>query len=288
MNENNWSNIDYDLPNRSNRGCFRYLMIPLGCFSVLLIVIGFIGMLVDKFGGGSKYEETTNLTEIEETTNLTEIEKTDDQNGFEAEKIVQYKVVEIGFRIVSSDNIECVYVIENTGNVPLVGKSGYFDLEDENGVLVDVIDCGSSSPLIIAPGEKGVYHTTTMIDIDPAKYVNIKPFFHIQESKKDPIRLNISDLNIYSDEYGWIKFTGRITNTTDLDFSYVHIAIILYDKNNCVVWVLDHIILDELRSGQTISFKGSDIYTNTFDISLENVDRYEVYAYPYSFSDALS
>jgi predicted glycoside hydrolase/deacetylase ChbG (UPF0249 family) len=53
----------------------------------------------------------------------------------------------------------------------------------------------------------------------------------VKEATVDCIRYETSDVTISDEEFGGIKVTGRVENTTDEDGSLVVVAVFLYDEN---------------------------------------------------------
>lgn len=171
--------------------------------------------------------------------------------------------------------------VENTGTTDLYLDSASFSFEDADGNLLGV-ESGliSSDPEIIAPGEKGYFYQnmgspTGNLDVDE-EYILVADLT-IKVAANEIVRYEISDTSISEGSTGPVDIIGRITNSTDEDDSLVWIAVILYDENDIPLGVCGTNITD-LSAGQTQTFSLSSVYLSHLDISLEDVDHYQLYA----------
>ncbi len=171
--------------------------------------------------------------------------------------------------------------VENTGTTDLYLDSASFSFEDADGNLLGV-ESGliSSDPEIIAPGEKGYFYQnmgspTGNLDVDE-EYTLVADLT-IKVAANKIVRYEISDTSISEGSTGPVDVIGRITNSTDEDDSLVWIAVILYDENDIPLGVCGTNITD-LSAGQTQTFSLSSVYLSHLDISLEDVDHYQLYA----------
>lgn len=169
--------------------------------------------------------------------------------------------------------------IENTGNVDLYISDGAYDLEDENGSLIDTFTLPSVCPNVIKPGEKAVLSGTIEIE-DTGKAYKVVPNVSVKPAKIACVRYEVSDLKLSQGAYTGIEVVGRINNQTTEDDSYVNVAVILRDKAGNVIGTM-YTYVDELPVGQKKSFKATNFGVR--DIDAEDVGSYEVYAYPIQY-----
>ncbi len=155
--------------------------------------------------------------------------------------------------------------VTNTGNTNLDLESCIYDLEDNNGHLLQTEDWISAAPEIIAPGEKGYFYnnieSSSLNDGVPIDNgVNLKPHYDIESTKSAFIDYEISDTSMVKEQYlGTPIITGRITNSTDADNSYVEIYILFLDASGKVIDVGNTNVSD-LKAGETKSFECSSMF----------------------------
>lgn len=172
--------------------------------------------------------------------------------------------------------------VTNTGDRNLYLGSGTMDLEDAGGHLVDSLSLVSFYPQVLAPGETGWYYEETTLDAAPSSELSVVPHVDIQEATVECIRYEASDLSFADEEFGGIKATGRITNTTAADGSLVHVVLFLFDSEEKLVGQTFTILDDDLKAGDTIGFSTQTFGSNDA-VDVDSITGYRLFAYPEQF-----
>ena len=152
--------------------------------------------------------------------------------------------------------------VTNTGDRNLYLSSGTMDLEDAAGHLVDSLSLVGFYPQVLAPGETGWYYEETTLDAAPSSELTVVPHVDIKEATVECIRYEASDLSFADEEFGGIKATGRITNTTAADGSLVYVVLFLFDSEEKLVGQTFTILDGELKAGDTIGFSTQTFGSN--------------------------
>lgn len=171
--------------------------------------------------------------------------------------------------------------ITNTGKGNIYLSDCTFDLEDDDGHLLQSDDFISKCPYIIRPGEKGYFFNnigSALLDdgVSTSNGIHLVPQISLKSTEAEPVEYDVSDTDIRKDNYGGIKITGRVTNNTEDDDSFVSVRIIFYDNSGKVIGITSTTI-DDLDAGSTVSFDTSTMF-DTMDISIESVADYKVVA----------
>ncbi|MBQ6635437.1 MAG: APC family permease [Lachnospiraceae bacterium] len=172
--------------------------------------------------------------------------------------------------------------VTNTGDRNLYLSSGTMDLEDAGGHLVDSLSLVGFYPQVLAPGETGWYYEETTLDSVPSSELTVVPHVDIKEATVECIRYEASDLSFADEEFGGIKATGRITNTTAADGSLVYVVLFLFDSEEKLVGQTFTILDDELKAGDTIGFSTQTFGSND-TINVDTITGYRLFAYPEQF-----
>ena len=77
------------------------------------------------------------------------------------------------------------------------------------------------------------------------------------------------DVSVREGDYGDIKITGRVENTSDEDIGYLYINIIFYDNNGEVI-AIDGTSVTDIGAGMKGSFDTSTMFGND-NLKLENI-----------------
>lgn len=149
--------------------------------------------------------------------------------------------------------------VTNTGTENLYLKDALFDLEDDDGHLLQSDNFISSCPDVIAPGEKGYFYngiSSHTIDesVSLANGVNFAPQINVIKSDSAPVYYEVFDTDLREGTFGNPKVTGRVKNNTSKDDSLLYIEVILYDKNGNVLEIAGTNITG-LTAGKTVSFE---------------------------------
>ena len=176
--------------------------------------------------------------------------------------------------------VQIAVPVTNTGEGNLYLESGTMDLEDETGHLVESVQLVSVYPQVLMPGETAWYYEETTLDEEPASALTVVPHVSVETAKVDCIRFDVSDVTLADETYGGMKITGRVENTSSEDQSMVYIVVHLYSGEDEFLGSAFTILTDELKSGDKIGFSATT-FSSPDNVILENVGRYEIYAYPY-------
>lgn len=183
---------------------------------------------------------------------------------------------------IGSTWVQVAVPVKNTGGVNLFLGSGTIDLEDADGHLVDSMSLVSVYPQVLQPGETAWYYEETTLDEAPASELKAIPHVDVEKAKVDCIRYEVSDVTVSDEQYGDVKITGRVENTTSEGKSMVYISIFLYDADDKLLAHAFTILTDELKAGDKIGFSAST-FAAPDSVTADSVARFEVYAYPTQF-----
>jgi hypothetical protein len=200
----------------------------------------------------------------------------------------QYEITRTTFthytNSISKEEYCGIIEIKNTGNAYIYLKDCTFDLEDDNGHLLQSDKMISVAPDVIAPGEYGYFFNDGYID-DTVSFdngINLVPNFTIEVAKKGKDAITdyeVSDLDIRDNDYGMgVKVTGRVTNNSSEDTSSIGVKVvaIFFDSDGEILDVR-YIYADEMSAGGKTSFEISTMVGNT-EISTDDVAEYKVIA----------
>ena len=199
----------------------------------------------------------------------------------EAEEEFKYEISQTAFNhkknSIGDENFSAVVEITNTGSKSIYLGSSTFDFEDKDGHLLQSEEMVSSTPDVVAPGEKGYYYCQGQIDdgVSTKNEINLVPQLDIKESTDDAEMLTTSDVSIKEDEYFGLKATGRVENPSDKELNMVSIGVVLFDKDGKLIDILTS-VETEIKAGNKASFEASNIF-NT-DIKKSDVADFKVYA----------
>jgi len=275
-----------------------------GCLTVvalLIVILGFIAL-----GKNSKKQEKVNVsretavvksveTNIEKVTEKipetqeaiiepeTAEEITEEQTT--EEQTFSYEVTDSRFSYYT-DSIGLIEYygfveITNTGSCNIYLSDCTFDLEDNDGHLLQSDNFISKCPDVIAPGEKGYFYNglgactiDSTISLDNG--INLVPNYKIEKATGEVISFDVSDTDMRNSDYGYTKITGRISNNTDKDCSYLYVNVIFYDVNGKALMITGTNVTD-LAAGTTKSFEVSTTYSDE-SVSREDIATYQVIA----------
>ena len=246
---------------------------------------------MEKSADGEENEGTADVEQVEEAVvSETEAEtppvEEKDTSGEKTESAAQGPAWETGEGkvLVAEDSIGTTWVqtavpVENTGSVNLYLSSGTMDLEDAEGHLVDSLRLVSVHPDVIKPGETAWYFEETTLDERPSSDLKVIPHVDVKEATVDCIRYETSDVTISEEEFGGIKVTGSVENTTDEDGSLVVVAVFLYDENGDFIGNINTYLDGDLAAGDKVGFSASS-FADVADLTAADIADYKIYAYP--------
>ncbi|MBQ8121339.1 MAG: hypothetical protein IJ172_11275 [Ruminococcus sp.] len=198
--------------------------------------------------------QTTTTSAVAQTTTTT--------TTAEAAK-AEYKITDQSFHYYQNSigNYEYYGIIEitNTGSSNLYLGDCKFNLEDNNGHLLQVDDFVSTCPDIIAPGEKGYYYnglgsTSISEGVSLANGVKLVPEFEVKVARDAIVDYPVSDTSMTKDEYGGMKIVGRVENTTSEDSSLLYIEALYLDANGKVL-AISGVNVTELKANSKTGFE---------------------------------
>ena len=178
---------------------------------------------------------------------------------------------------IGSEWIQVMVPVVNNGTDNLYLGSGTMDLEDETGHLVKSMNLVSVFPTVIGPGETAYYYEETTLDESIEGDLSVIPHVDVEKAKVDLIRYEVSDMDLKDKEYGGVELTGRVENTTQEDGTLVYVTAFLYNEDNELLGQAFTILNNDLVAGDKIGFSAN---TFSLPITADEIDHYEVFAYP--------
>lgn len=167
--------------------------------------------------------------------------------------------------------------IQNIGTSNLYLGLSTFDIYDSAGAVASSETLISTTPNVIAPGEKGwFYNNTGYIDIPMGNYTMV-PILDVKISNLPIIRYPIANTQIKQGTYS-VTVTGNIANTTSENDSMTWISVVLFNSENQPIGLHGTNILD-FNAGQLRAFDAEGLWLPDY-ITIDKVARYEVYSSP--------
>ena len=255
-----------------------------------LIVIAVLGVAASSSGGkksdSGKVEVTAEKDKEKDKTDSKKNNKDSGDDKKTDEEDFAYEITDTNFEYYTNSIGDIEYYgyveITNTGSVNIYMDDCTFDIEDDDGHLLQTDDFISTTVDILAPGEVGYFYNSigsSVFDdgVDLSNGVKLVPNYKLEEAKGDIVDYVISDTDIKDDKYGGVKVTGRVENTMDEDDSLVTISVVFYDKNDKVIGITQTTLLDDLTAGSKQSFEVSTMFASD-SIKLKDIKDYKVIA----------
>lgn len=171
--------------------------------------------------------------------------------------------------------------IKNTGTCDIYMQDCVFDLEDNDGHLLQSDTLISHCPEVIAPGEKGYFYNSlgassidSSVSLDNG--VRLVPQMKLAQAKGKPVSYPVSDVSVRKDDYGYVKVTGRVENTTEKDINYMYIHVLFYDKDGKVIAITGTSVTD-IGAGMKGSFDMTAMFVND-NLKFEDIKETKVIA----------
>lgn len=178
---------------------------------------------------------------------------------------------------------QAIAEVTNTGDVPLFLNAGNLDIEDSSGTLVTSRSYVSAYPSIIQPGEKGYYYEEFTLDgYTEAVELSMITRPSITKATVEDIRYTVTEEALSNNDYGGLKFLGRVENTTDTAGTMVYISTVLYDAGGVPIGLMFTILTEDLEAGSKVGFEMSS-FALPGDITAESVASFVTTAYPLQF-----
>lgn len=275
---------------KNKKDACAWAAIVISSISIMLYIVVIMTGFMD--GLTSSEEEKPKVAVEDTSTNNDKQQASDDNESLKVSNShdeiesdnLSYNITDTQFYTFTNSigNIEYYFImeVENTGDCNLYLKSCKMDLEDNDGHLLQAGDTASSCPSVIKPGEKGYFYNgslDSLLDdnIDISNGINCVPSYEIIKANKEPIEYEVSDLSLSKDS-GCAKVTGRVTNTTVEDDSYIYLNIVYYDSTGKVIGITGTSVTD-IKAGQTVAFDSSSMFMSG-DSSYEDIADYKVVA----------
>jgi hypothetical protein len=248
--------------------------------SLLLSALLLIGAAGCASSGGKKQTAEGIATQKTEAEAAAETEATTAEEKLK----MSYENTDTSFNYYTNTigNVEYYGIVEitNTGSTNIYLKDCTFDLEDNDGHLLQSASFISSCPDIIAPGEKGYFYNSigsTQLDkeVSTDNGLNLVPQFKLEEGKGDIVDYEVSDTSLRKDDFGYAKVTGRITNTTDEDINLLYVQVIFKDTAGKVLSITGTNVMD-ISAGSTGSFEAGTFGNSSVDF--DSIAEFEVIA----------
>ena len=279
----------------------------LGCLLALLAVPLFILITLITTPAPQNYKDSGSMViennqvadkakPITEETATNQDSVLEEQNIWEDDEIAETEVVaESDFSYEISDtsfeyytnsigSVEFYGIVEvtNTGTSNIYLHDCVFDLEDNDGHLLQSENMISACPDIIAPGEKGYFYNnigSTYIDksVSLDNGLRLVPSYKIEKATGVVVDYDVTDTAVREADYGLgVKATGRITNNTEEDCGLLYVEIIYYNSDGKVIAISGTNVTD-LSAGTTKSFEDFAMFAND-SLTINNVANYKVIA----------
>ena len=228
-------------------------------------------------GDTSTAEESKAPSEPSATTEdtPTPTPEAEDKEAYE----ITYSNVKTYTNSIGTTYAQVIVEIENTGTTDLYLSTGSYDLEDENGKLIASSSMASTYPDVISPGEKAYMYEENMLDNPVDGVLTVSPRPNVEKAKVENIRFNVTDVEISTDQYGYLKAIGRVENTGSESENMVYIVLILKDSAGTPVGQIFTILMEDLAAGDKIGFEASAMSLPK-DVTVDSVASFDVYAYP--------
>lgn len=237
-------------------------------------------------GSGSSTPSSTTTVNVESSsaTNETGSGETAEPEK-PAEDEIQYEITDTNFEYYTNSIGRVEYYgyveITNTGNCNLYLSKAIFDLEDNDGHLLQSDDFISNAPSVIKPGEKGYFYNglgSNLIDesVSTDNGINLVPQITVKKATGEPTRYEVTDTDIKEGSLGAPTVTGRLVNDTSEEIGYIYINVIFYDANGKVL-AITGTSLSEIPANGKQSFECSSVFGND-NVKVSDIANYEVIA----------
>lgn len=249
-----------------------------------LLVAAFVLMSV----ASSSTKETTKVV-----VDGSEQASSDDGSGSGATKEtasneISYEITDTRFNYYTNSigTLEYYGIVEvtNTGSSYLYLDDCTFDLEDNDGHLLQSDSMIPSCPDVIAPGEKGYFYSSigsSSIDdgVSLDNGIKLVPSLSVEVARGGAsaiVEYDVSDTDLRTDDFNRPKVTGRVTNNTDKDNSYLYINVLFYDADGKII-AISGTSVTNLSAGATTSFECSTMFTDD-SLTMDSIGSYEIIA----------
>ena len=213
----------------------------------------------------SESETGATETESKESTEVTQSETTNNSSDK-----VEYEISDTSFEYYTNSigSVEYYGYVEilNTGNCDIYLDNCTFDIEDNDGHLLQSDSYVSHCPEVISPGEKGYFYNglgSNLIDsgVSFDNGVKLVPQMKLTKATGKPASYPVSDVSVREGDFGDIKITGRVENNTEQDIGYIYINILFYNSEGKLLAITGTSLTD-IGAGNKGSFDTSTAFAN--------------------------
>lgn len=274
--------------------CRKSQSSALGCGCLTAIVV-FVMLFLSVSDYARKQRSSGSVTVPSNTSSQADVssENSANENSTKDETVAEtetendfsYEITDTSFNYYKNSigNMEYHAFVEitNTGSCNIYMDDCVFDLEDNDGHLLQSEKYISSCPDVIAPGEKGYFYnnavTSSTIDKDVSFDNGIKlvPNYKLEKATGEIKDFEVSDTDMRSDDYGNIKITGRVTNDTDKDES-IYLNVIFYNSDGKVLMITGTNVTG-LDANTTVSFECTTMFSDD-SVNKDDIATYQVIA----------
>jgi len=197
---------------------------------------------------------------------------------------LNYEITDTGFEYYTNSigSVEYYGFVEitNTGDCDIFMKDCTFDIEDNDGHLLQTDKFIYKGPDVIEPEEKGYFYNglgSNIIDsgVSFDNGVKLTPQITLKKATGKPHRFPVSDVSYRDGGYTGIKVTGRVENDTEKDHSLLSLLIIFRNAEGKVLAVDSSSITDTIAAGNKGSFESSTMFGNG-NLKIEDIAEVEV------------
>lgn len=249
----------------------------------MLVLIALMVSLTACGGSGSAADSTATSTAASATASAASVpeEAPESEPAAAAEAYeITYSSARAYTNSIGTPYAQVIVEIENTGTADLYLSSGSYDLEDADGALVTSSTLVSTFPEVIAPGEKAYMYEETILDAAVESELTVLPRLDAAAAKVENIRYATSDVELITDQYGFLKVKGRVENTSEeASDGMVYVVAILKNAEGQPIGQMFTILTDEIPAGEKIGFEASALSLPD-DVTADSVADFEVFAYP--------
>lgn len=254
-----------------------------GCLIAVLVAVGVLG--ISAYGASRNPSKDQGQVTI--GTSGAENSAADAPSGAEnsSESDFSYEVTDTGFHYYTNSigSVEYYGYVEitNTGSSNIYLGKCTFDIEDNDGHLLQTDQHISTCPDIIAPGEKGYYYNSigsTQIDktVSLENGAKLVPTYTVEKARGEIVDYEVSDTEMRTDDYDKLTVTGRVTNQTEEDDGYVYLQVLFYDADGKIAAITGTSVTG-LTAGSKQSFQCSTLFSDD-TANAETVKSYKVIA----------
>lgn len=168
-------------------------------------------------------------------------------------------------------------IVKNTGTTNLLLDYSEFEISNKSGTILDNYKAVYGIPVVIAPGEIGVYQCDfsfyhSEFTEESYEFV-ITSDLNIKKTTKDIITLETSNILFSENDGGYIVVRGNLANNTSKNLENCFWVALLYNESDKIIGVVEGMSMD-LDAGRNMNFDGSYKYNKRAG----SVKRYEIIA----------